>query len=283
LDAELGGLIVFGSYNWAQTAEHNHYESVLFSSERQDVQDLLAYFRYQRSLASPVDKDKLDAVLSRSLADAERESLENLALLEAIMEGQEELDRTSKFPPPPQNPATPIDLHGEKFSRHYFSPQGGIEEAWIRAIKAARLSIEIAMFGFYSRAIAEALLAARKADPKLVIRLVLDSGQGKLAKFDGQPVSEWFAERGFDIKSLAGPNEDGDPMYEKQHNKYLVVDGKFLIAGSFNLSPRAENYNFENIAVTMEPADVAGFAEYFARMYGRGWRPKPRGKGRLLP
>ena len=276
LDAEDGGLLQFGSYNYAKTAEENHYENVKFSDDKHDIADYLAYFQYKRGLASAIDHDKLDEVLSRGLAEDTEE---------ATPERQAGDERDSKFPEPPVSTAPMIDYNGEKFHRHYFSPQGGIMDAWIRAIHAAEKSVDIAMFGFYAREVADVLVAriedAKKNGTEFKVRMVLDAGQSSLAKFDGIPVAQWFAERGVDVRMKAGPNEHGDPMFEKQHNKLMVIDDKLLLTGSFNLSPTAENNSFENENVVDDATDVRAYVEYYMRIFNLGW--PPRGSAPVTP
>jgi phosphatidylserine/phosphatidylglycerophosphate/cardiolipin synthase-like enzyme len=286
-------LLMFGSYNIARTAEDNHYENVKFSNDKRRVAHYLAYFEYQRGLASAIDEDKLEKTLSRSdeAAAAERSDTESAeAGLGSDAEAEtEDFDveaarrrrgpdadgRDSKFPPPPEDKATPIDLNGEKFQLDYFSPQGGIRDAWIRAVKAAEKSVELAMFSFYSRPIADALVELQKDAAKkgVTIRLVLDAGQASLAKFDGTPVGKWFAQQGFEVRLNPGPNDDGDPMFEKQHSKFILVDGKFLMTGSFNASDNADQNSFENENSVDDPTDIAGYVWFFEQLWQRGWDP----------
>lgn len=283
-----GGLTLFGSYNWASTAEHNHFENIMFSNEAARIKGKLAYHTFQRGLAEAVDADKLEEVLSTGHdAEAEAWDREEAAVEDADIEAAGlRGPRRPPIPTPPEDKDTPFDLNGEKFQREYYSPNGGILDAWLRAIKAAKTSIDIGMFSFYSRDAAEAIVAAveqaKKEGRDLRVRLVLDAGQSALAKLDGVPIAQWFLEKGIDVKQLAGPNPDRDPMFEKQHSKFILVDGKFLMTGSFNLSDTAENNNFENENVIMDPTDVAGFVEWFERLYQKGWTPRER-KGTKKP
>ncbi|NNN04624.1 MAG: hypothetical protein HKL90_01855 [Elusimicrobia bacterium] len=286
-DAEDGGLVMFGSYNLARTAEDDHYENVKFSTDKRRTAHYLAYFDYQRGLASAVDPQKLDETLSRGdeAAGAERADAEDAgadaavetedADVEAARRTPDADGRLSKFPPPPEDKSTPITVNGAKFQLDYFSPQGGIRDAWIRAIGAAKKSVELAMFSFYSREIADALVALKKDAAKkgVTIRLVLDAGQASLAKFDGTPVGKWFAAQGFDVRLNAGPDDHGDPMFQKQHSKFILVDGKFLLTGSFNASDNADMNSFENDNSVDDPVDIAGYVWFFEQLWRRGWDP----------
>ncbi len=250
-------MVEFGSYNWTKYAELNHFENAVFHTNKARVSYYLKNFQFMREQAEPVDREKLDEVLNRTLA-AEETPAEPGA-------GEEEEQS------PPEDPKTPIDLNGTKFPNQLFSPAGGIEAALISAIKAAKSSIDIAMFSFYSEKIAQALMDARKERPELMIRILLDYSQAGLAKLD-----DWFAYHGFDVKLLAGPNEgQGDPMFEKMHHKFMLVDGKWLETGSFNYSPNAENNSYENANFLVDASIVARFAWEFARMWELGWKPKP--------
>ena len=57
----------------------------------------------------------------------------------------------------------------------YFSPNGGCQEAVLSEISNAKKSIDIAMYSFTSREIAQALVEAQKRQVK--IRIVLDKAQ----------------------------------------------------------------------------------------------------------
>ena len=267
------GLVSFGSYNLTDVAEKHHFENLMFSNDAKRVAAYRRYFEYMQGLAPDVDLDKLDEILNRtleSMTEAERTGEDSLEA-----EPEAEAARRPKFPPPPEDAEQPIRLNGESFPRQLFSPQGHIEETLVRAVKAAKTSIEIAMFSFYSQAIADALVEVRKAHPEVKIRLLMDFSQSKMAKLD-----EWFVTRGFDVRLLAGPaGDEGDPMFQKMHNKLMIIDGKLLETGSFNYSPNAENNSFENANFVDEPADLAAYSAYFARLWLQGWKaPAPQRK-----
>lgn len=277
IDAEDGGMVVSGSYNLTEHAEHAHYENVFFSTDRERVLDYMAYFDYQRSLAEPVDRDKLDEVRNRTASKAHAEEMQ---LLAASLETQAARGggaaARAKYPDPPLSRSTPVTLNGQSFFKTYFSPHGQIEGAVLRAINAAAKSVEVAMFSFYSRTIADALAAAVKRGVEVYV--VLDADQAKLTRrfgnFDGMTVDEWLAAHGVHVRLLSGPDKDGDPHVQKMHDKFIVIDRKMAKTGSFNFSDNAQNNNFENENVIVDPTDVAGYADMFARMFSRGWPPK---------
>ncbi|MBI5238914.1 MAG: DUF1669 domain-containing protein [Elusimicrobia bacterium] len=270
LDEEL---VSFGSYNLTEVAEKHHFENLMFSDDAKRVGSYGRYFSYMWGLADDVDFDKLEEILNRTLetmSEADKTGADES--LEVETEAAQTSGRGRQIPPPPQDPETPVQLNDEAFPRQLFSPQGHIEEALVRAIKAAKSSIEIAMFSFYSQKIADALLEMKRSHPEIKIRILMDYSQSKLADLD-----DWFASRGFEVRLLAGPaGDEGDPMFEKMHNKMMIIDGKFLETGSFNYSPNAENNSFENANFTDDPADLAGYVAYFERLWLQGWKANPR-------
>ena len=261
-------LLEGGSYNYTDQSETDHFENVYFSLEKERVALYLRYFDYMREQAEPVDMDKLEEILSRtSAAEAETAAEIEEAGTEASKRHPDPDGRTSKFPAPPTDDAAPIRFNGQNFPRAIFSPQGGIEDAVIRAVDAAKATIDIAMFSFYSRRIAEALLAAKERG--VAVRLVLDKSQASLSSLD-----DWFAWHEFEMRVVTGPDDTRDPLYQKMHNKYGVFDGKLVETGSFNYSPNAEKNSFENSNWFDLPEMAARYTAFFEAMFQQGVKPR---------
>lgn len=252
------GLVQFGSYNYTHQSEEDHYENVFFSIEKARVKGYIKYFEYMRGLGEEADMDKVEEILARS------EALEPEA-----DDAEPEAAGTKKpLPPdPPQETETPINLNGERFPIHMFSPNSGIEQALIRAIEASKATVEIAMFSFFSQPIAEALLRAK--DRGVKVRIVMDKSQTGTSKLD-----EWFAWHGFDLRLISGPDRSRDPRYQKMHNKFALFDGVMLESGSFNYSSRAETLSFENANFFDDANEIARYAAAFLQMFERGTAPK---------
>lgn len=269
------GMVQFGSYNYTQQSEDDHFENVFFSKLPKRVKGYLRYFDYLRDLAVEVDMEKLDEVINRvdawsEAAEREWDGRAGTASTTAADESDIEAAGRKKkpLPPdPPQETETPIDLNGEKFPLHLFSPNAGIERALIRAIGASKKTIEIAMFSFFSQPIAEALLAAKERG--VAIRIVMDKSQTGTSKLD-----DWFAWHGFDLKLISGPDRTRDPRYQKMHDKFALFDGLMLESGSFNYSSRAETVSFENANFFDDRDEIARFAAHFAQMFERGITPR---------
>jgi phosphatidylserine/phosphatidylglycerophosphate/cardiolipin synthase-like enzyme len=246
-------MVSFGSYNWSRTAEYSHFESVKFENDKARVDFYVKYWKWMKSY-------------SVAPSDAELHKWN-----QAWKHGQKE-GRTT-----PVDNDHPVRLNGEKFPRSAVSPLGLAEETIIRAIRAAKSTIDIAMFSFYSARVAEELLRAKERG--VHVRLTFDRMQSKIMKLDN-----WFAYYDFDVRVVTGPNPYGNVYWEKNHNKFMIMDGKMLEIGSYNFTGNAEENSFENINFYDDPVELAFFAAYFEMLYRAGWTPlKPEAPPEGLP
>jgi phosphatidylserine/phosphatidylglycerophosphate/cardiolipin synthase-like enzyme len=234
-----GLMVNFGSYNWAHTAEYNHFESVMFETEKRRV----AFYEKSWDWMREQSVGYKEAPKHPWNRDWKRRRKAG--------------DETPHVEPD-------IDLNGEMFPHSSMSPQGMVEDTLIRAIRAAKSSIDIAMFSFYSARIAEELLRAKERG--IEVTLVLDRMQSKLMKLDN-----WFAYYGFDVKILTGPDPYGNVFWEKNHNKFMLIDKKFLALGSYNYTGNAEENSYENVNYYVEKTRIAFFNAYFALLHATGW------------
>ena len=114
-----------------------------------------------------------------------------------------------------------------------FSPQGGCTSLAIQTIKKAKGRIDGSIYSFNSVPIADALLAAHRRGVK--VRILADRSQrnvknGQLPRLDQAGVPIRIA-RG--VKSM--------------HNKVLIIDGSYVLTGSFNWTRPGEEKNAENL------------------------------------
>jgi len=138
-------------------------------------------------------------------------------------------------------------------TRVYFSPNGGCQDAIISEIGKAQKTIDIAMYTFTSRQIAQELVRAKGRGVK--VRLVLDKGQ----KTQTYSKSRYLEKSGFEVRYHTGPGI--------MHNKIAVFDGKILITGSFNWTPTADQKNEENLLVITDEALIRKYEERFEYLW----------------
>lgn len=53
------------------------------------------------------------------------------------------------------------------------------------------------------------------------------------------------------------------------HNKYMIIDGAFLLTGGYNWSANAEGSNFENAVLIAGAAVIQSFAADFEKIWNR--------------
>lgn len=131
----------------------------------------------------------------------------------------------------------------------YFSPQGGCQEAIIREIDQAKKTIDVAMYYFTSKPLAEALIRAERRGVR--VRVYLDESQ-KTAKCS--KVKE-LETGGCEIKFEDGPG--------LMHNKFCIIDKRVVITGSYNWTSAAERKNDETVLIIFEEDVARTFVEKF--------------------
>lgn len=150
-------------------------------------------------------------------------------------------------------------------SNVYFSPNGGCQEAVVTQISKAQRSIDIAMYSFTSRDIAQALVEAKKRQVK--VRVVLDNAEIK------EPFSKsrYLIGKGINVKFRLGPG--------LMHNKFAVIDNRILLTGSFNWTSSADKKNAENLLIMTDK----GLAQRYAKQFKLLWSQSGEGVFKIRP
>ena len=138
----------------------------------------------------------------------------------------------------------------------YFSPKGGCQQAVISEIAKATKTIDIAMYAFSSREIAQELVNAK--DRGVKVRMVLDKAQ----ETQTYSKSRFFTKKGFEVKYHTGSG--------LMHNKFAILDSQVLITGSFNWTAGAEEKNDENLLIMTDPALIKKYQDRFETLWKRG-------------
>jgi hypothetical protein len=138
-----------------------------------------------------------------------------------------------------------------------FSPNGGVRSRLIAEIARAQSTIDIAIYSFTADDLSAALIAARNRG--VAIRILADSSQAdgagsEIAKLEGL---------GFALKRTAGIQNG------IMHDKYMIIDGRLLVTGSYNWSASAESYNFENAVFIQGSSIIQSYEADFDRIWGK--------------
>lgn len=130
----------------------------------------------------------------------------------------------------------------------YFSPRGGAQERIQEILDEATTSIDVAMYGFTSPELAQALARAR--DRGVRVRVLLDRLQA--------------AGRSSQSRALRNMNLDVrlDRGRGIMHHKVALIDQHFLIGGSYNWTKAADRENRENCLVLTKKDNPDIFNRY---------------------
>lgn len=275
--------LVSGSANWSSSAASRYDENTLFFSS----EEIALGFQREFNLMWAHSRDFTGKNFAHDLSSLD---LEDAEIPDSPTEGA--YFTSANF-----------SVNGTTFST---TGENTVANALVKAIEGAQTSIHIASGHLRSRPVSEALIAKKAASPNIDIKVYLD-GQEFIAKTthasqvtkletcldtagDNEAKRRACTDKGFLFGYQVG--EAGvdvrykyyayrwDHSYAPQmHHKYMVIDGKRLFTGSYNLSDNAEHDTFENMLVfegASNTALVKAFEDNFASM----WKT---GEGKLSP
>jgi len=136
-----------------------------------------------------------------------------------------------------------------------FSPLGHCDQVMASWINAALNTLDGAVYGLTDQTIAQALIKAKKRG--VVVRLVHDRTQAAGKK----DVTEALTQAGIPVHIQRG--SEGGIL----HDKFLVIDGKYVLTGSFNWTTNATAKNDENFVVLDDQGPK--FEAEFERLWSR--------------
>ncbi|OGR91573.1 MAG: hypothetical protein A2V88_12460 [Elusimicrobia bacterium RBG_16_66_12] len=228
-----GTLLETGSFNWTRAADRSNFENAIFRSDPSLAALYSSYWEWMWGLAQPADP---------SIA------------ADPVGAG---------FGTPPSDPSPSVPFKDKTWPRVAFSPEGGVEARLLEAISACGRSVDVAIFSFYSQAVADALIAAKARG--VAVRAVSDVSQSRRS-----PAIQSLVAAGVTLKLSAGRGGAG-----VLHHKMMIYDGEMLAAGSFNFSRNAEKFNFESQFFTADGGDLAAYQEEFEAVWAQAHDPAP--------
>jgi phosphatidylserine/phosphatidylglycerophosphate/cardiolipin synthase-like enzyme len=138
-----------------------------------------------------------------------------------------------------------------------FSPEGGIGQKLVRMYRDAKSDIKVAMYSLTVKGQANALIAAHRRGVN--VQVILDTNLGRQKTSMG--------------KTLAGagiPVRHVGPSGGSMHHKFIIVDGKLLATGSYNISNDAEDHSNEAMLFITDKKVIDSFAGEFDRLWQKG-------------
>ena len=139
----------------------------------------------------------------------------------------------------------------------YFSPDDGVAEKVVEAIRAARTSIDFMVYSFTSDEIAQAI--EERAASGVQVRGIFDESQRESNKGTE-----------FEPLQAAGLDVRLDGISGLLHHKVFIIDRQVVITGSYNFSANAERSNDENLLILHSPDLAARYLDEFQMVYENG-------------
>ena len=141
-------------------------------------------------------------------------------------------------------------------TRALFSPKGGTSKELARLIKAAKKEIAVAAYAFSSKYLGQALSVALKRGVK--IRVLLDADNARKS----YSIDEWLAGEGIAVRFI-------EIKRGSLHHKFMLIDGKLLITGSYNFTNESEFRNHEAAIFTNHKGLIQSFTAEFERLWSQ--------------
>jgi phosphatidylserine/phosphatidylglycerophosphate/cardiolipin synthase-like enzyme len=131
--------------------------------------------------------------------------------------------------------------------------EGDCEALVLNTIAKARKEIQVAIYTFTRRQIAEALVEKVRRGVK--VRVKMDAHQAKST----------YGKRVVDILDAGEVPYEliKMPPYSHMHHKFIVVDKRYVVSGSYNFTTTATETNWENAIFVDSRSIAAKFAGEF--------------------
>jgi phosphatidylserine/phosphatidylglycerophosphate/cardiolipin synthase-like enzyme len=151
------------------------------------------------------------------------------------------------------NSALSITNKPTSTSDAFFSPGDTCRNVIIQQIRSAVNQLQICVFTISDDMITDAIVTSHKRGTR--IKIITDNDKS----LDEGSDIEQLANAGIDVKIDRTPNH--------MHHKFMLVDGKALITGSYNWTRSAARFNHENILLTTEAGVIKSFVKEFDQLW----------------
>lgn len=279
--------LVLGSANWSSTAATVFDENTVFV---ENSPELAAAFQHEFDILWKGSRDFVGP------ASAQPNSTAHITT-DAVRDddGIEALFTSANF--------TPGGTDGTTW--RVDKTKTALTDAYVASISRAQSSIHIATTHMRLRPFVDALIAKKQATPGLDIKVYLDqqeyiSPSGDAAQkseldaclaaattetqrlnclYNNYLFSKALVDAGIEVRFKSYAYRWDHSYAAQMHSKYMVVDGKELLTGSYNHSMNSEQATFENGLRVWGPSHAALVSQY-AQNFTTMW---DQGRGLLAP
>jgi phosphatidylserine/phosphatidylglycerophosphate/cardiolipin synthase-like enzyme len=135
----------------------------------------------------------------------------------------------------------------------YFSPGEACRSIIINQLNQAVRDVKICVFTISDDQITDAIITTHKKG--VPIQVITDNDK---MEDEGSDI-EQLADEGIPVKIDNTPNH--------MHHKFMVVDERALLTGSYNWTRSAARYNHENILLTKETPVIRSYLKEFSQLW----------------
>ena len=146
-----------------------------------------------------------------------------------------------------------------------FSRKRSVAEVLEEVIHSARKSVDVALYRFNSRRLAQALQEAN--DRGLRVRLVLDYNKYE----ESQATRELLSKSSVPFRLSYGKDGPGSKM----HHKFVLVDSQTVVTGSYNWTLGSEEKNYENVLILHDPQQLEVYRQEFDALWSKATEIQP--------
>jgi cardiolipin hydrolase len=139
-----------------------------------------------------------------------------------------------------------------------------VAETIERLIREAVISVEAALYRFNNPRLAGTLAEAIRRG--VGVRLVLDRNKYE----ESRTTREIFANGRIPFRLLCGRQGPGTKM----HHKFVILDGRTVLTGSYNWTLESEEQNYEGLLILHAPEQVAVFHQEFEALWTEATPPR---------
>ena len=138
----------------------------------------------------------------------------------------------------------------------YFSPRGGrlAREALLKRLSEAQREVLVAAFVLTDREVLEALLQARRRGAE--VKVLLETRNLGTTREEAL------------LEAAREPRQDAAAY--ARHHKVMLLDGTYVVTGSYNFSVRAHEVNNENLLVLKSPSLAERYRKEVLRLWEAG-------------
>ncbi len=142
-----------------------------------------------------------------------------------------------------------------------FMTRGGSVGAVVeRLLEATAAAVDAALYRFNHPELARQLEATVQRGPK--VRLVVDGNKYK----DDSATRKLLDGGSIPFRLLFGRQGPGSKM----HHKFLILDGRAVLTGSYNWTLESEEENYDNLVLLQQPSEVEAYQREFEALWRDG-------------